>query len=159
MTKRPRGLVPPGAQHVNAALVAEHATVQPGGQTRIGVYFTMDRGWHIYAQDPGDAGLPTNVSWSVPDGVAVGPLRWPKPKKFRDPGKIRTFGYANAVLLASTLNPAPESAGAAIPIRARVKWLACKRICVPGSADVSLSLPVSLDAPTLSPNAKLFEHS
>ncbi|MBI3009634.1 MAG: hypothetical protein HYY57_01435, partial [Candidatus Omnitrophica bacterium] len=41
---------------VTASLIAEHASIQPGGQTRIGVHFEMEEGWHIYAQDPGDAG-------------------------------------------------------------------------------------------------------
>lgn len=160
MTKRPRGLIPPGAQHVSAELMAEHASAQPGGQTRIGVYFTIDRGWHIYAQDPGDAGLPTKVSWSVPDGVTVGPLHWPKPKKFLDPGDIRTFGYANAVLLASTLALAPaKGTDAAIPMQAHTEWLACKEICIPGSADVSLTLPVSFNTPAPSTHAKLFEQT
>lgn len=158
MTKRPRGLVPPGAQHVNAELVAEHASVQPGGRTRVGVRFKIEEGWHIYAQDPGDAGLPTTVSWSAPQGATVEPLRWPKPRQFLDPGDIRTFGYTGTVLLSSQLAWASgNAAGASIPIQARVEWLACKEVCVPGSAQLELMLPISASAPGPSTSAHLFE--
>ncbi|MBI2496085.1 MAG: hypothetical protein HYW10_05970, partial [Candidatus Omnitrophica bacterium] len=116
-----------------------------------------EEGWHIYAQKPGDAGLPTIVSWSAPEGATVEPLPWPKPRQFLDPGDIRTFGYTGTVLLSSQLAWASGNAAvASIPIQARVEWLACYDVCIPGSADVSLTLPVSPDAPTLSPNAKLF---
>ena len=151
---------PEGPSAVSAELIAEHASVQPGGSTRIGVHFDLDEGWHIYAKESGDAGLPTKIEWSVPSGVAVGPLEWPAHQEFVDPGDIRTFGYAGAVVLASPLSlKLSKKPPAAIPIHAKVKWLACKELCVPGSAELDLSLPVSAQPPTLSTHAELFEHT
>ena len=142
---------------VSVELIAEHASLQPGGTTRIGVHFDLEEGWHIYAKEPGDAGLPTKIEWSVPSGVTIEPLEWPPHQEFVDPGDIRTFGYAGAVVLSSRLTLAPGSPPEAIPVHAKVKWLACKELCIPGSADLDLSLPVSAEPPTLSTHAELFD--
>lgn len=152
--------VPEGPSAVSAELIAEHASVQPDGSTRIGVYFELEEGWHIYAETSGDAGLPTKIEWSVPSGVMVGPLEWPPHQEFVDPGDIHTFGYAGAVVLASRLSLKPsKTPPETIPVHARVKWLACKELCVPGSAELDLSLPVSDQPPALSTHAELFDHT
>ena len=148
-------------QRVKAKLITEHNSIQPGGKTRVGVFFEMEQGWHIYAKDPGDAGLPTKVTWKAPPAVSFGPLIWPPAERFLDSGNIKTFGYRNSVLLSShitykpLLNPNNEYEN--LPIWAHVEWLACKEICLPGSADLEMSLPVTMESSTTSPHAKLFE--
>jgi len=151
--KTPGSLEPP----VTAELIAEHESIQPNGMTRVGVLFTLADGWHIYAEEPGDAGLPTRVMWSVPAEATVGPLRWPTPKAFLDPGKIQTFGYDRAVVLASDLTAFSVSGESSLWVAARTTWLACKDICIPGSANLELRLPVSSGAPTRSSSAHLFD--
>ena len=149
----------PEEQPVTATLIAEHDSVQPGGSTRIGVLFTIEDGWHIYAQDPGDAGLPTTVTWSGSERLSFGPLQWPPSHEFHDPGDIRTFGYTGDLVLFSTMAvPAewPDRLAAGIRVAADVRWLACKEVCIPGRADLDLILPLSPDPPALSTNAKLF---
>ena len=94
---------------VKAELIAEHASLQPGGRTRVGVSFELEEGWHIYAKEPGDAGLPTKITWSGPRGVTFGPLVWPVAQEFNDPGDIKTFGYSGAVVLASDLTLSPQT--------------------------------------------------
>ena len=142
---------------VNAELIAEHVSIQPGGSTRVGVKCRLENGWHIYAEEPGDAGLPTKIAWSGPSGVVFGPLPWPPAQQFVDPGDIRTFGYTGTVVLSSAMTLEPTAAPAnPLSLRAHVEWLACKEICVPGSADLKLNLPVSAAAPIPSPHARLF---
>ncbi len=144
---------------VTAELIAEHASVQPGGATRVGVRFDLEEGWHIYAQEPGDAGLPTKIAWSGPAGVSFGPLSWPTPERFDDPGNITTFGYSGTVVLASPLAVSPNVTDhQPLAIEAKVSWLACKELCIPGSATLALSLPVSTATPTFSAHNELFEH-
>jgi len=148
----------PEKQPVRAELVTEHASVQPGGKTRVGVQFDLDEGWHIYAQEPGDAGLPTKIQWSGPGSVSFGPLIWPKPQEFVDPGDIRTYGYSGSVVLASEVRLANSVvAGTPVTIRAMTEWLACKDICLPGSAILEMSVPVMKTEPALSTHALLFE--
>ena len=149
----------PEEQPVTATLIAEHDSIQPGGTTRIGVLFQIENGWHIYAQDPGDAGLPTKVTWSGPVWVLFSPLQWPAPEEFHDPGDIRTFGYKEEVLLVSTLafGGVEIAIGAGdVPVRANVTWLACKEVCIPGKAELALTLPISRNPPAPSTHAELF---
>jgi thiol:disulfide interchange protein DsbD len=145
---------------VKARLITQHAAIQPGGTTRAGVRFTLEPGWHIYAQDPGDAGLPTRIKWSATEPAVIGPMSWPLPQEFLDPGDIRTFGYADSVILSSplTLPAGPTSrAGASIHIRAEVSWLACQEICIPGGTTLELDLPVIPGPPAPSPDAAFFK--
>ena len=155
---RLKGLMGTEAQPVQAQLVAEHASLQPGGRTRVGVSFTIQEGWHIYAQNPGDAGRPTKIVWFGPWGATFSPLVWPKPQAFIDPGDIKTFGYTNAVLLSSTLSLS-STVKAAVQVKAKAEWLACKEACIPGSAELELTLLVSDATPALSTHANFFEHT
>ena len=145
---------------VKVALVAEHASIQPGGHTRVGVLFEIEPGWHIYAKEAGEAGLPTKIHWSGPKHVIFGPLQWPAAEAFVDSGDIHTFGYKKTVLLWSTMTVvSPQVQGDAISISAKVEWLACKEICLPGSSDLTLSLPSGPQPPIHSANAALFTRS
>ena len=154
------GFSAPEEQPVRAELIAEHASVQPGGSTRVGVHFDIEKGWHIYAKDPGESGLPTKIAWKGPAGASFGPLNWPTPQPLKDPGNLRTFGYTGVVVLASRLNVARATApGTNLPIRARVEWLACKELCLPGSASLTLTLPVTTATPVSSTHADYFQHA
>lgn len=161
--RRLKGVVTPGEHPVTAALIAEHTSVPPDGHTRIGVLFEMGKGWHIYAEEPGDAGLPTKVTWNAPPAVSFGPLTWPKAQQFLDPGDIKTFGYSGAVTLYSKIafvpliNPNDKYPD--LPIHADVEWLACKDLCVPGKAHLELTLPVSSKPQALSTYAQLFQQT
>jgi len=126
---------------VRARLVADGAGVGPGGRIRVGVLFEMEPGWHIYWKNPGDSGLSTTVEWVLPVGVAAGPLRWPVPIRFVQPGELVAYGYEGTVLLASELGMVEELPAGGVEIGASVSWLACKKECVPGSADLRERLP------------------
>ena len=158
--ERLKGFAAPRARPVKAELIAEHASLQPGGKTRIGVSLDIEKGWHIYAKEPGDAGLATKVTWSGPAGAVFGPLVWPSPQEFIDPGDIKTFGYSGAVVLSSNLSLSPQAkAGEPAQVAAKVEWLACKEICLPGAAQLELTLPVSAAIPALSTHAHFFQHT
>ncbi len=151
------GFQPAGGHPVTAELITEHASIQPGGQTKVGVHFDLEEGWHIYAQEPGDAGLPTTITWNAPEEATIGPLQWPKPHEFLAAGDIHTFGYAGTVVLSSTMTLVQGTKSDAIPLRAKVAWLACKDICVPGSANLEMTLPVTANPPAFSTHAQFFE--
>ena len=152
---------------VTAEMISEHASIQPGGTTRIGVHFEIEEGWHIYADPPGDAGLPTRIAWSGSTLVSFGPVVYPPAEQFIDPGDIRTRGYSGSAVLFSTVtldplwnrrgNVVEQSALVGLNLSAAVKWLACHEICVPGKADLTLMLPVSDQSPVFSTHAELFE--
>lgn len=149
---------------VTAELIAEHASIQPGGTTRVGVLLTLEPGWHIYAKEPGDAGLPTRIEWFGPAASTFGELPWPPPEPFIDPGDIKTFGYTGSTVLSSTMtfNPPRRTDGGPyedLRLHAEVRWLACNEVCIPGSTRLDLTLPVSTQPPEFSPHAPRFDQA
>ncbi len=149
-------------QPVTARLVVEHDAVQPGGGTRIGVLLTLQDGWHIYAENPGDAGMPTTITWTVSPEATVGPVHWPTPQGFIELGGIRTFGYTGKVVGSSLLQVDRGAEGSpGIELRADVRWVACQEVCVPGSNTLRTTLavrdapsPPSADAPIFEPDER-----
>jgi thiol:disulfide interchange protein/DsbC/DsbD-like thiol-disulfide interchange protein len=141
---------------VRAELVADVETVGRGAAFHLGVVLKMDPGWHTYWQYSGDAGIPTQVDWKLPRGFSAGPLRWPIPKKYTEAGDLTVYGYTDEVLLFSEVQAPATSIADTLLFEAAVSWLVCREICIPGGADVSLTIPVngSGAAPA---NAGLFE--
>lgn len=127
---------------VEAALIAETASIEPGKPFLAAVRFRMDPEWHIYWKNPGDTGLPTTVAWDLPPGFTAGPLQWPVPQRFVAQGAA-SYGYDGTVsVLAEITPPAALPAVSPVTLRAHVGWLACSIACTPGTADLSLRLPV-----------------
>jgi thiol:disulfide interchange protein DsbD len=128
---------------VEASLVCESSGVVAGQPFDVGLWLKMDAGWHTYGREPGEAGMPTEVTWDLPPGFSAGPLQWPKDSEFAT-GPIVSRGYEHEVLLITTItSPATAALGSTIPIRARASWLACSDQCMPGSADLALDLPTT----------------
>lgn len=144
----------PKTEAVTARLVTEEASVQPGRPFWVGVELTMAKGWDTYWKNPGDAGFATQVAWQLPEGFTAGPLVWPTPQVFTSQGTT-VFGYTDKVVLLSEITP-PSTVGSEDPLTlaASVNWLACNESCVPGGAQLSLSLPLSGEVPLPHP-----EHS
>jgi thiol:disulfide interchange protein DsbD len=125
---------------VTVDLLPDTAAISPGRPFRIGTRFRIAPGWHIYAEDPGDSGLPTRVVWQAPPGHTVGPTHYPPPVRFESPGPVVSYGYAREVVLQNELVPPPELP-ASVRYRARASWLACRESCIPGQATVEVTLP------------------
>src|SRR6202453_5407755 len=89
--------------HVTAELIAETTYLAPGKPFLVALHLHMDPGWHTYWINPGDAGLATNISWTLPSGFTAGPLQWPTPEQ-HDMGGLMTYGYAGDVYLITTIS-------------------------------------------------------
>lgn len=130
------------SEQVRAELVADVAAIEPGKPFRIAVRLVMQDGWHVNWINPGDAGLAPSIGWKLPVGFKAGLIEWPLPRRFVT-GPLVIFGYDDAVLLSvDVIVPANLAIGKTVELGAEVSWLACAEACVPGSARVSLSLPV-----------------
>ncbi len=131
------------AQHVQADLIADVASISPGKTFRLGVRFRIDPHWHIYWRYSGETGQPTEVRWKLPEEFRAGPLQYPGPRKFVDKADIVSYGYEDQVLLWSEITPPKDlTTGQKVTLGAEANWLACKTLCVMGSASLSLELPV-----------------
>ena len=136
----PAGVVDTG--QVRAELLA-HAPqgVAPGATVWLGLRLQHAPQWHTYWKNPGDSGLPTELSWTLPAGVSAGAVDWPTPRKF-PLGTLANYGYDGTVLLPVPLTIAQAPSGATLPITLEATWLACRQECIPEEGRFTLNLPV-----------------
>jgi len=139
----PASAVLVAGKHVQVELVADAASVTPGGPLHLGVRFLPEPEWHVYWKNPGDSGEAPRIEWTLPAGLTAGALAWPTPHRI-PVGPLVNFGYEGEMLLAAPVTVAHDVArGERLPIRAQAKWLVCNQDeCIPGSATLTLSLPV-----------------
>ena len=140
-------LTPLAAQaQVRASLVAADSSLQPGRSTTVALRLDHEPHWHTYWVNAG-TGYPSSLKWDLPVGWKVGEIQWPTPIKILNPqGDVTGNGYDGVLYLPMTLT-APADAKGEITFKAKAEWLMCADVCIPGSEDVSLTLPVSADAP------------
>ena len=129
--------------HAKLELIADQSAFDSARPLWVGVLFHLDPGWHVYWQNPGDSGTPPRIEWMVPQGFHAGAIRWPIPHRLGS-GSVIDYGYENQVLLMAPVKAPVESAGPAT-IGAQVKYVVCREICIPGKAQLSISVPPSKD--------------
>src|SRR5690348_5588713 len=121
-----------GSERIKVKLLIDHESLQPPESperpvARIGVLLDIERGWHTYWRNSGEAAIPTRVAWSLPEGWRTGELQWPIPLRFIEKGSITTYGYRDQTLLWAPLY-APEvipGDGQRVTLSAKVSWLVC----------------------------------
>ncbi|NIO39921.1 MAG: thiol:disulfide interchange protein, partial [Burkholderiales bacterium] len=131
--------------HIDVELIPASTSVQSGSVLTVALRLKADEHWHTYWKNPGDSGLATQIEWDLPDGFEAGPIQWPVPTRI-DVGPLASYGYDGEVLLLTDIT-APQTLPANVPIRAKASWLVCEEICIPGNADLALSLPAGPTAP------------
>ena len=132
-----------GKELVQASLVADVGAVVPGKPFTVGLLLKMAPHWHTYWRFSGDAGLPTEIKWNLPPGWKAGEIQWPLPFRMIDPGDIETYGYDNEVMLLQEITPPASMPDSSIKLAAEASWLVCEKLCIPGSANLQIELPVS----------------
>ena len=133
---------PVRTDHVEAELVAERTAWLPGAANWIALRLKPDAGWHTYWRNPGDSGLPTTLQWSLPGGWRAGEIHWPYPGLHRL-GDLVNYGYGEETLHLVRVEVPRTAETQPATIRAEAKWLVCADICIPGGAQLELTLPQS----------------
>jgi len=141
------------APHVRVQLLVVPQGLNRGETADAGLYFKLESGWHIYWMNPGDAGEPPHIQWTLPAGVTAGPLLFPAPKRL-PLGPLMDYGYENEVLLPLQLRVADGVNPGPVTLHAKVDWLVCREACIPGKAELEVrrsvydhpATPVSLPA-------------
>jgi len=142
-------------------LVPDRAPLVVGDELRLAVTVTINRGWHLSSDDPGDEfSLPTKVEFILPDG-------WPAPVVSFPDGETLEFGFSDtpievwehrAVILAGLV--VPETAAGDDRLRVAVTAQACNNTqCLPpkevrSGVDVTVAPPGSSSKPI---NEQLFK--
>jgi DsbC/DsbD-like thiol-disulfide interchange protein len=141
-----RGIMEPkvssAADAVNVRFVSDVNHIAVGETFHIAVIFDIVRHWHIYWENSGDAGGPTEIRVDAPDGFTVGETRFPRPMTIREPDGT-TYGYEDQTVLF-----VPITAPASVDVDdatfdIRVFYLVCKDRCLMGEASGTLELPIA----------------
>jgi thiol:disulfide interchange protein/DsbC/DsbD-like thiol-disulfide interchange protein len=137
---------------VAASLVSADASIKPGTPFTVALRLVHQPHWHSYWINPG-TGLPTSLKWKLPDGWKAGDILWPAPMLLTDTrGNVIGNGYDGDLLLPVTITPPADlKPGTTMNLPVAADWLMCQDECVPGSAKLSLTLPVSADDPKPDP--------
>lgn len=129
---------------VRAKILTDVSAIKPGSAFELAVLFEMDPDWHIYWKNPGDSGLPTSVEFGLPEGFEVGDIKWPVPSLLKGAGNLTDYGYEDTLLLSARVTaPFGLKSGSTVTLAAKVSWISCKDICIPGKTELQLKLPVS----------------
>ncbi|MCS7008489.1 MAG: protein-disulfide reductase DsbD family protein, partial [Chthoniobacterales bacterium] len=144
-----------GRELVRASLVPAQNAVVPGQPFTIGILLEIADGWHVYWRNPGDAGLATSIEWELPEGFSANQIQWPIPKRLAEPGNLIVYGYKNQVFFPFRIEVASQFQGSEASLKAKVRWLVCEALCLPGEAELDLTLPVAEKSTQL--NSEIFQ--
>ena len=147
---------PVKAQHLTAELVSLSPNIAPGGTLQVGLVLTLEEHWHVYWLNAGDSGEPPKITWTLPDGVTAGPIQFPIPSRL-PLGPLMDFGYEDEVAFPVQLTAASSLKPGSIHLDAKINWLVCREVCIPGRAHLGLNLTVSPDAAPAQPVGALGE--
>jgi len=140
---------------VNARLIAESGEIAPGASVTVAMEEVIKPGWHTYWSNPGEAGLPSEIKWTLPAGWKAGAIAWPYPHRL-PVGPLMNYGYENKVWLLTTITaPTDAKPNDIVTLKAAADWLVCKEICIP--EDATLSLPLTVSASPSAPYATVKE--
>ena len=143
-----------GVDLVQPTLLADTTAITAGKPFTVGLRLQMQPHWHTYWEYSGDAGLPTKITWQLPEGFSAGPIEWPIPEKIESPGDIENYGYSDEVVLLTEITPPAQLPPGDVTLHAKAEWLVCAQICVPGSKQLDLTL--SAGGAAQAANADLF---
>jgi len=133
---------PVKAQHLTAELVSASTSIAPGGTLQAGLVFTLDPRWHVYWINAGDAGEPPKITWTLPFGITAGPLQFPIPQRLPN-GPLMDFGYQDVAAFPIQITAAKSLKSGTVHLDAKINWLVCREVCIPGKAHLGINLTVT----------------
>jgi thiol:disulfide interchange protein len=145
------------AAHLHVQLIVPASSLTSAGSADAGLYFKLEPGWHVYWKNAGDSGEPPRMKWTLPDGISAGPLQFPVPKRL-PLGPLMDFGYEDEVLFPFPVKVAPSAKSGPAVLHAKVDWLVCREVCIPGKAELEATRPVTgqTSKATVEPDATLY---
>ena len=137
---------PVKAQHLTAELTSVGPAIAPGGTLQVGLVLTLEDKWHVYWKNAGDSGEPPRITWTLPKGITAGPMQFPIPNRL-PLGPLMDFGYEDAVAFPVEISAAKDVRPGPVHLDARIDWLVCREVCIPGKAHLGLDLNIVPNAP------------
>jgi thiol:disulfide interchange protein DsbD len=134
--------------HLHVQLVFPDHSLRIGAQNPAGLYFKLEPGWHIYWKNAGDSGEPPHVQWTLPKGISATPMQFPAPQRL-PLGPLMDFGYENEVLYPFTVQAGATATPGSVVLHAKVDWLVCREVCIPGKAELDQNVNVVSGTPVV----------
>ena len=126
------------ASNSNITLLSDSYVAQPGDTLMLGIKFELEKDWHTYWKNPGDAGEGASIEWDLPQGLSASEILWPGPERIPvDP--LMTFGYNDEVILLTAISSS-ETVKFPLTIEAKIGWFTCKDICIPQEGKVDITI-------------------
>ncbi|RZF59255.1 thiol:disulfide interchange protein [Sphingomonas populi] len=135
--------------HLAIRLVTESATPTAGSTVTLALDTRPEPGWHGYWQNPGDAGFPAKLDWTLPKSTTADAPVYPVPERLLVAGLMNYVFEKPYAPLVTLHVPAGLAAGTALPVKLHMSYLVCTQtVCVPESADLAIDLTVGNGAVT-----------
>jgi DsbC/DsbD-like thiol-disulfide interchange protein len=120
------------------------------GHIRAALQIEPKRGWITYWREPGESGIPPQLTVAADGNVALQAIAYPVPKPLMI-GSIEEIGYDSAVTLQLDLKVTDHGKAAKLDLTAFIGM--CRDICIPFQA--KFTLPLSDAEPTASEEATI----
>lgn len=129
--------------HLRIELVPETHAPRAGDAVALALAITPQPGWHGYWINPGDAGFPAKLTWTLPTGVTAGDPVYPAPDRLLIGGLMNYVFDKPYAPIVELRVPAGLAAGTALPVRLHLQYLVCTTsLCVPEQGDFATALAI-----------------
>jgi DsbC/DsbD-like thiol-disulfide interchange protein len=81
--------------HTTLHLKSSVEAIQPNAEFWLLLDWSLDPNWYMYAQNPGDGGMPSQFDFDLPAGITVEEILWPKANDLSKQG-LTIYGYTDA---------------------------------------------------------------
>ncbi|MEO1243985.1 MAG: thioredoxin family protein [Pseudomonadota bacterium] len=146
-------------EYTTTEIIPETNGIAPGETTWFAIRQEVRDHWHVFWVNPGDAGIPLNTQWDLPDGFEVGEILHPAPE-YIPVGPLASYAHeGEPVFLVSVTAPLSASPGDMIDVVIDAAWQACEQICVPEDARFEFALPVVTSAERRADASPMFDRA
>jgi DsbC/DsbD-like thiol-disulfide interchange protein len=128
-----------------APAAKSQARLIAGGGDLAGFEIALAPGAITYWRDPGDAGLPPTLDFSLSDNVASVEPEFPAPKRIKEADGGEAFGYEGGVVFPLRVKPRDPTKPATLKLNA--DFAVCEKVCLPAKAHLELKLPSAQASP------------
>ncbi len=122
-------------------ILSEYEQNLQGRGFQVLVTAKMLNGWHISADNPGDAGTPTVFEWDLPRDWQVRRLNFSAPQLFMYDDVAGQYGYGRNAYFWFEIFPQDSDNLEDKSVKLTIKWGACKDYCEEEEAFFKINLP------------------
>ena len=144
----PQAREPEEPPPVRMDLLADVDRLTPGVSFHLAARIRLPAHWHVYWENPGASGMPTEIEFSAPPGFEVGAPIFPGPARLPLAGGLLSYGYEGELAVFVPVKaPDPMVEPAYLSFGVEARWLICKEACFVGGEEAELDLPVGPGPP------------